>query len=449
MLEWLVQQYQWLMDITKDNPIMGGAIFATVGGSLFVLMKQYAGNAVQRFFGFIWLRMTVTATYTKGAGNGYDDDCYFLFMRWFSQTRYFKNCRSFIPLMNWVDGRTRSVMGAGFGTHYFFINGKFGWFTHNRQKDNFKVFDVINVTVLFGNREQIVKLLEETSQYENMKLSENHVIVYGSAKAGDWDRLGGIRKRDLSSLVYPNNIAETLLARISQFRADEQWYVDNGIPYKLCIILEGPPGTGKTSLVRAIASKLNMGLAGVVLDDHTDSSLLAAVGRVPENALLYIEDFDSDPSTRKRSGLTVTASSSTLEEPTPSVETTDANGEVPAKFSVFGVSLSGLLNCLDGLLTPHGMITIMTTNRINSVDPALVRPGRVDLILTVGYLDNAAIHQYIAKKFPDYSPEHYAHLRFKPLAGAKLQDHLLVHRHSAEAFVSAIAQETKLESVRA
>lgn len=52
-----------------------------------------------------------------------------------------------------------------------------------------------------------------------------------------------------------------------------------------------------------------------------------------------------------------------------------------------GVTMDGLLNALDGMLTPHGLITCMTTNHAEVLDPALVRPGRVDLAMEFGYLD--------------------------------------------------------------
>lgn len=447
MLDYLLQQYQWLMESTKSNPIMGGAIFATVGGAIFMIAKTHARNALLGIYDFIWRSITMTTTYTRGAGNHYDDDCYFLFMRWFSKSKYFKYCKTFIPLMTWFDGKIQATTGAGFGRHWFIHNGKLGWFTHSRIKEAQKIIDVITVTVLFGSSATIQDLMQETFHYETNELREDRVLIYSTPRDGEWIRRGAIRKRLLSSLVYHNDVHLAVLEKIKQFKADEDWYLHHGIPYKLCIVLEGPPGTGKTSMVRAIASELNAGLAGISLDSHTDASLLNAVAAAPSDAILYIEDFDSDPSTAKRSGISTLMVDDGLisdESPAPALAETTSPPQ-----SIWGVSLSGLLNCLDGILTPHGMVVIMTTNRINSIDPALVRPGRVDCVIHVGYLDNAAIHNYIQAKFPDYPKGKYEHLLFDQIPGAKLQDYLLLNRNNPEGFVAAIPTKTKLESVRA
>ena len=174
---------------------------------------------------------------------------------------------------------------------------------------------------------------------------------------GGWESLVEVPPRRLSSVVLSDGVAEDIFSDLSRFLGQEKEYGLKGLPWHRGYLLHGCPGSGKTSLVRAIATELNLDLyvlsLSVVRDDAILGQLLANIQ--PRSALL-LEDIDTASAARDR----------------------DAKDQ--------GVTTSGLLNVLDGLLTPHGMVTFMTTNRRSSLDDALVRPGRADREFHLSYL---------------------------------------------------------------
>lgn len=157
-------------------------------------------------------------------------------------------------------------------------------------------------------------------------------------------------RRDVDSLMLPAGMKEGLLADLEKFRDSEERYLKIGIPWHRGYLLYGPPGNGKSSIVMALANYYNKDLYVLspngVKDDQALNNLIREVSR---DSLLLIEDIDVFASSVKRDQDT-------------------ANGP----------TLAGLLNALDGAYTPHGLVTFITTNRVETLDEALVRPGRID-----------------------------------------------------------------------
>lgn len=180
-----------------------------------------------------------------------------------------------------------------------------------------------------------------------------------ASRWGDWRRRRDLPARPASSVVLRAGQKEALIADLRRFLASEADYVRLGIPYHRGYLFHGPPGTGKTSIAKALASELGLDVYYIPLSDlDADASLLNLVGSVEPGSLLLLEDIDVLHAAKTRD---------------------DEKARV---------SLSGLLNALDGVTTPHGLITVMTTNDVSVLDDALVRAGRVDYPVEIGYLDD-------------------------------------------------------------
>lgn len=182
-----------------------------------------------------------------------------------------------------------------------------------------------------------------------------------------------------------------MLQDMIQFRRSKQRYDSLGVPYHRGYLLYGPPGTGKTSLVSAVAAHFGLSVYIINLADFNDRSLMSAVNNVPGNSVLLFEDIDCMKGSQSRI------------ESTPSL---GPNGG--ATFSTKdvapnqnGVTLSGLLNVLDGFAAPTGVLFVMTTNHIEKLDTALLRPGRIDYKLYLGKASDLQKVELYRRFFPE------------------------------------------------
>lgn len=173
--------------------------------------------------------------------------------------------------------------------------------------------------------------------------------------------------------VFGAHVAE-LKERLDLFVNHPDWYQARGIPHSLGILLHGIPGAGKTSTIKAIAKDTGRHIFNLSLRPYTTQKQLthlffnenvAVIGddgvrqvyRIPLNQRVYvIEDIDclTDVVYQRKADSVV-----------------DLNGDA--------VTLSFLLNLLDGVLETPGRILIITTNHAEKLDKALVRPGRIDV----------------------------------------------------------------------
>lgn len=194
---------------------------------------------------------------------------------------------------------------------------------------------------------------------------------------GDWSRIDDLPTRDLDSVILAKGQLERLVADVGNFLATEQDYIRRCIPWHRGHLYEGPPGTGKTSVARAIATHFGMDIWYLPLGDvKSDCDLLNVVSRVTPRSMLLLEDVDVFGAATDR-----------------------AEGEER-------VSLSGLLNALDGIATPHGLFTVLTTNAVKAIDPAVIRPGRIDLVEHFGLADDDQVARLVSRWYD--RPLHFA-----------------------------------------
>ena len=172
-----------------------------------------------------------------------------------------------------------------------------------------------------------------------------------------------------------------------------QWYADRGIPFRRGYLLHGVPGSGKSSLIHAIAGALMLDIYVVSLSSSwmNDATLTSLMGRVPARCIVLLEDLDAAftrSTSRDSSSTGVPGKKKSTCGPENKDDSDDEEDDDSSKkkkkkddtlSDVNTLSLSGLLNALDGVAAAEGRILFATTNHLERLDPALSRPGRMDV----------------------------------------------------------------------
>lgn len=286
------------------------------------------------------------------------------------------------------------VLSPGFGTHWFWWKGRLVFVERNMPDNSLGAQGGAKQSEFFKFRTigRSQEILRDLVQEARGAVSDQR-IVHIRVWRGWWRTVRGKAPRSLDTIVLQAGQAERILADMQWYLRSKEWYEMRGLPYRRGYLFDGPPGTGKTSIILALAGTLRLPVCIITLGSlQNDDALLEAIADAPPNAIIAIEDVDcaSASATRVRKQ-----------------ETPDPLGPEKAADEASGVSKAGLLNALDGIATPDGRIFIMTTNHPERLDPALIRPGRADVRETFGLLGPAEQCR-LASRF--YGPGQFAAL---------------------------------------
>jgi mitochondrial chaperone BCS1 len=284
--------------------------------------------------------------------------------------------------VNRPDGGSQTLFSLvpGHGRHI--LRYKNALILVNRQRDkSFDMatgtpFETITMTTLYAHRNIFEDLFTEAHQLAQ-QMNEGKTVIYRSM-GPDWKAFGQPkRKRPLDSVVLERGVKERIVEDVEAFIAARTWYLDRGIPYRRGYLLYGPPGTGKSSFIQALAGHLDFNIAILNVSERglTDDRLNHLLTKVPPRTIVLLEDADAAFINRRKP---------------------DEDGYAGAT-----VTFSGLLNALDGVDSAEERIIFLTTNHVERLDEALVRPGRIDMTVRLGEATEWQIEQLWDRFYAD------------------------------------------------
>ncbi|PIL30280.1 transporter [Ganoderma sinense ZZ0214-1] len=267
-------------------------------------------------------------------------------------------------------------------THTIYYRGHWLRITRTKRFQDYGSCAELKISVVARNNDILKRLvLEAKREYE--KDAEHRVHIFmADTTYGCWRWNGARQKRPMSSIVLEPGVKDMILADCKDFLASEDWYAERGIPFRRGYLLHGVPGSGKTSLIHSLAGELGLDIYVVSLSSKgmSDNTLTTLMGNVPSRCILLLEDLDAAFTrgiSRDETSTGVPTSSSTSSGSSSS--SSKKNKELDEGSDGSTLSLSGLLNSLDGVAAAEGRLLFATTNHIERLDPALSRPGRMDV----------------------------------------------------------------------
>ncbi|KAI4242929.1 MAG: hypothetical protein L6R40_003802 [Gallowayella cf. fulva] len=302
---------------------------------------------------------------------------------------------------NW-DAKVPPTFQPYFGTHRFFHKGRYFEFLRQEKPvmgsswgggSVIREDEFIRLTCIGRSTQPIKDLIKEARDHYLDKEKTSTVVRRPAPKEmrgrgrNVWNRVASRPSRPIETVVLDHEQKSRVLADINEYLHPKTaiWYANRGIPYRRGYLLAGPPGTGKSSLAWAIAGVFGLDIYCISLVEPTltEEDLGTMFTSLPRRCVVLLEDIDA-------AGLVKREEPATAEEPKDTSEAAKLGAEISKAIKASqekgtkskegqGISLSGLLNAIDGVASHEGRVLLMTTNFPEKLDEALIRPGRIDM----------------------------------------------------------------------
>ena len=333
------------------------------------------------------------------------DDAFKAVEHWLAHHPYGKTVKRFTASQRGDD----ILLSPAPGNHLLWYKGHLVRVNRSREKSKAEDFlagfyESFTMQTWGSNRKTLESLVTEAVNGYKKEL-HGMTKIHSMSKYDGWNESARVTQRPINSVILDDGIKDQIVTDLQQFFDTKDWYIKMGIPYKRGYLFYGPPGTGKTSFSMALAGHFDMDLAVMSLTSDTldDTKLAGYMAYAPHKSILLLEDLDCLHQGRE---------------------------------SKKGVTLSGLLNVLDGALSKEGQIIIMTTNHPEKLDSALIRPGRADVHVLFDKMSEQQIESIFNNFFPDaddkLANEFANKIGDRKESPANIQRFLMLHRNSPE-----------------
>ena len=355
-----------------NQGIAGGITLALTGSALYVIKET-----PRTVYNFIKKQCTTSLTLNN---SDWQKNQTFIQLNKFIKSKTTETGSRTVSIDSYWDEDeccAKVVLSLGYGLHFFWYKGRLMWVEKRMLESSGSERQKEQTTITYLGRSH--RVFEEILE-DNKRDKDNNKFTVSEFKNNEWRPISEHDKRGLDLLALNPEIKNFFKCEIEYFKNNKDTYVKLGLPYKTTMLLHGKPGTGKTSIIRAIASDFDLNVCTININNHSDQSFSDALSTAPKNSIILIEDFDSSSSVKDRA---VTKKDG------------DSLDDIRASF----LTLTGILNSLDGVCSLDGNIVFMTTNHLEQIDPAVYRSGRVDHVVELPKIDQKTVKDYFCRLY--------------------------------------------------